>query len=124
MYMFSISMCLDTMPRVKQKSCPTRCEPGAGLVIPTRTEPGRDLEGAVRQLKGSLPAWRVDHRIDGDRHERSAGAHPGAGAAGVGGNAGAGVSTGPGRRRAALRLDRGRAAALRLPSVEARGPWC
>ena len=69
---------------VKGESFPTRYEPGAGLVIPMRNEPGRGLEAAVGRLMGSLPARRVDHRIDGDRHERSAGAYLGADAAGAG----------------------------------------
>ena len=74
---------------VKGESCPTRCEPGAQGEIPVRNEPGGGLGAAVWRLKGSSPARRVDHRSDGDRHERSASAHAGAGQAGAGGDAGA-----------------------------------
>ena len=77
--------------RVKQESCPTRCEPGAGRVIPRRNEPGRGLGAAVGRLMGSSPVRRVDHPTDGDRHERSPGVQLGAGAPGAGGNTVAGV---------------------------------
>jgi len=78
----------------KYESCPTRCEPGAGRVIPVRNEPGGGLGLAIRRLGGSPPARYVDHRTDGDRHERSAGAHLGAGASGAGGHGVAGVPAG------------------------------
>ena len=55
---------------VNMEFCPTGHEPGAGLVIPTRCEPGIGLGEAVGQLKGSLPVRRVDHRSDGDRYEK------------------------------------------------------
>ena len=76
----------------KQESLPTRCEPGAGREIPMRNEPGAGLMRMEVRLAGSWCARGVDHRSDGDRHERGAGAHAGASAAGGGWNAGAGVS--------------------------------
>src|SRR5207249_3821302 len=79
---------------VKGHSCPTRCEPGARLVIPTRNAPGGGLGEVVWRLMGSTPARRVDHRSDGDRHERGTGAHAETGAPGDGGNPGPGVPPG------------------------------
>ena len=55
-------------------------------MIPPRNEPEGGLRVAVGRVDGSLLAGRVDHRTDGDRHERSAGAHLGAGALGAGGD--------------------------------------
>ena len=86
-----LAILIARLAGVYPQSCPTRYEPGAGGMIPTRNEPGRGLGAAVERLKGSLPVRRVDHRIDGDRHGRSAGAHRGASAPSAGGNAVAGV---------------------------------
>jgi len=76
---------------------------------------------AVLRLMGSRAAKRVDHRTDGDRHERTPGAHPRAGAPGSGRHAGAAVS--PLRKRSgALCLDRLHARSLRLRSAQTRRP--
>ena len=85
------------------ESCPTRYEPEARLVIPTSNEPEGVRGTAMWRLMGSPPAKRIDHRMDGDRHERSASAHGGSGAPGVGGNARAAVSRHAKRRPGPLR---------------------
>ena len=89
-----VDMVSFTKHQRKDESCPTRYEPGARGEIPVRNEPGWGLGEATGWLKGSLPARRVDHRRDGDRHERSAGAHLGAGASGAGRNAVPGIPAG------------------------------
>jgi len=76
---------------VKTESCPTRFEPGGGPVIPARNEPGGVQRGVVCCGPWWAAARGVDHRLDGDRHERGAGSHARAGAAGAGWDAGAGV---------------------------------
>ena len=76
------------------KSFPTRCEPEAGREIPMRNEPGGVLRLGGERLEGSRHALGVDHRSDGDRHERSTGAHARAGAPGGGRHAGVGVWAG------------------------------
>src|SRR5680860_845531 len=86
------------------QSFPTRYEPGGRLDIPLRNEPGGCLGRANGWLKVSPRAWRVDHPMDGDRHERSAGTVRGADAPSAGRNAGLGVSPGRGRS-GALCLD-------------------
>lgn len=69
-------------------------EPGA------RFQRGMSLETGPRLGDGRLTLGRhsrgVDHRLDGDRHERGAATHAGAGAPGGGRHAGIGVSAGRG----------------------------
>jgi len=89
-------------------------EPGLVLAIPTRYEPERGLSLETEGCRAATGKG-VNHRTDGDRHERSAGA------SGSGGDAVAGVSAGKGRR-GALRLDRVGAATLGVRAVAASAP--
>jgi hypothetical protein len=110
----SVAILTVGIDTAKNESCPTRYEPGGGRDIPLRSEPGGGLGLAVWGLAGSPPTVRVDHRLDGDRHERSPSAHARASAPGAGGYTGDGVPGGC-RRQGSVCVDRGRSRAPRVP---------
>lgn len=101
---------LSTIRRAKAK--------GKIKSFPTRNEPGEGERLVGRAAHQGQQARGIDHRIDGDRHERGAGTHAGAGAASGGRYAGVGVPAGRGRRGAISLVGTG-AASLRL---QATGP--